>query len=98
MNLNGVAAILGQFSLPGKAPLVDLLRARLQFLRLEQNAAALSFERSMDVGLKHEGLLTESAEAFLILGFEDHAQKYLEQLGELGARRSLPSPYLALLA
>ena len=63
------------------------MRARLGFLRLDEIGTALAYERALDVGLPFEGLLSESAQAFLLLGFHNHAKDFLGQIQDLGARR-----------
>jgi tetratricopeptide (TPR) repeat protein len=98
MDLRGVDGVLKGFPSPGGFPLAELLRARVAFLRLEELATATGFQRAAAIGVAHEGLLYESAEAFLLLGFHDHAKQFLHQLGELGARRSAAWYALARIA
>ncbi|HEY0512236.1 MAG TPA: hypothetical protein VGH73_10045 [Thermoanaerobaculia bacterium] len=88
MDFQGVDATLKGFPSPGRFPLAELLRARAAFLRLEEVPTALAYQRSAAVGVAHEGLLAESAQAFLLLGFENHAKEYLSQLEQLGARQA----------
>ncbi|HEV2846133.1 MAG TPA: hypothetical protein VG477_14860, partial [Thermoanaerobaculia bacterium] len=98
MDLVGVDDALGSFPSPGQFPLAELLRARAHFLRLEEVPAAVAFQRAISVGVPHEGLLLESAQAFLLLGFEDHAREFLDQLQTLGARQAETYYLLAQLA
>ena len=88
MDLVGVEDALASFPSPSRFPLAELLRARAHFLRLEEVPAAVAFQRAISVGVPHEGLLLESAQAFLLLGFQDHARDFLRQLRELGARQA----------
>lgn len=88
MDLLGVDEALVDFPSPGQIPLAELLRARSRFLRLEEVPTAVAFQRAVSVGVPHEGLLLESAQAFLLLGFHDHAKDFLRQLRELGARQA----------
>ena len=88
MNGQGVDQLLLGFPSPGRFPLAELLRARLAFLRLQELPTATAYQRAATVGAPREGLLSESAQAFLVLGFRGHAQKFLEQLRELGSRRA----------
>ena len=98
MDLRGVDQVLQGFPSPGGFPLAELLRARVAFLRLEELATATGFQRAAATGVAHEGLLYESAEAFLLLGFHEHARQSLHQLGALGARRSAAWYALARIA
>lgn len=88
MDLLGVDEALVGFPSPADIPLVELLRARSLFLRLEEVPTALAFQRAVSVGVPHEGLLLESAQAFQILGFHDHAKDFLKQLRALGSRQA----------
>jgi hypothetical protein len=98
MDLRGVDKVLKGFPSPGGFPLAELLRARVAFLRLEEVPTATAFQRAAAVGVVHEGLLYESAQAFLLLGFHEHAKQFLHQLGALGARRAAAWYTLARLA
>ena len=98
MDLRGVDQVLKGFPSPGGFPLAELLRARVAFLRLEELATATGFQRAAATGVAHEGLLYESAEAFLLLGFHEHARQFLHQLGALGARRAAAWYTLARIA
>jgi tetratricopeptide (TPR) repeat protein len=79
---------LKDFPSPGRFPLAELLRARASFLRLEEVPTAVAFQRAASVGVAHEGLLSEAAQAFLLLGFDGHAKEFLGQLRQLGARHA----------
>ncbi len=98
MDLRGVDQVLKGFPSPGGFPLAELLRARVAFLRLEEVPTATGFQRAAAAGVAHEGLLYESAQAFLLLGFHEHAKQYLHQLGALGARRAAAWYTLARIA
>ena len=98
MDLRGVDRVLREFPSPGGFPLAELLRARVAFLRLEEVPTATGFQRAAAVGVAHEGLLYESAQAFLLLGFREHARQSLHQLGALGARRGATWYALARIA
>jgi hypothetical protein len=93
MELPAAERILAAFPTPGPTPMVELLRARLGFLRLEELPTALAYERAVETGVRHEALLLESAQALLLLGFHDHARSFLDQLARMGARR--PDSYYA---
>ncbi|MFL6197006.1 MAG: peptidase MA family metallohydrolase [Thermoanaerobaculia bacterium] len=84
----GVDALLKDFPSPGRIPLAELLRARAAFLRLQEVPTASAYQRATAVGVIHESLLSESAQAFLLLGFDSHAKEFLEQLRQLGARQA----------
>jgi hypothetical protein len=88
MDLRGVDELLKAFPSPGDFPLAELLRARASFLRLEEVPTAVAYQRAGEVGVAHEGLLAESAQAFLLLGFDGHAKGFLHQLRDLGARQA----------
>jgi hypothetical protein len=98
MDLRGVDGVLKAFPSPGSFPLAELLRARTAFLRLEEIPTAVAYQRAAAVGVAHEGLLYESAQAFLLLGFQEHAKQYLHQVAQLGARQAGPWFALAELA
>ena len=87
-DLRKVDEALKDFPSPGRFPLAELLRARASFLRLEEVPTALGFQRAASVGVAHEGLLSEAAQAFLLLGFDNHAKEFLGQLQQLGARQA----------
>ncbi|HEV7503916.1 MAG TPA: hypothetical protein VGS07_03300 [Thermoanaerobaculia bacterium] len=88
MDFHGVDGLLAGFPSPGRFPLAELLRARLAFLRLQELPTATAYQRAATVGAPQEGLLAESAQAFLVLGFRGHALAFLRQLQELGSRRA----------
>ena len=73
-DLNATEAILAGFPSPGEAPLTELLRARLGFLRLEETRTRQAYERALELGGTHDLLLAEAAQAFYLLGFESQAQ------------------------
>lgn len=94
MDVQGVDKLLAGFPSPGRFPLAELLRARLAFLRLQELPTATAYQRAATGGAPQEGLLSESAQAFLVLGFRGHAEAFLRQLQELGSRRA--DTYFAL--
>ncbi|HEX4497728.1 MAG TPA: hypothetical protein VIE43_18790 [Thermoanaerobaculia bacterium] len=98
MDLRGVDGVLKAFPSPGNFPLAELLRARTAFLRLDEVPTAVAYQRAAAVGVAHEGLLYESAQAFVLLGFREHAKEFLHQLADLGARQSGPWLGLAQMA
>jgi len=88
MHLQEVDAVLKDFPSPGRFPLAELLRARASFLRQEEVPTAVAFQRAASVGVPNEALLSEAAQAFLLLGFDNHAKEFLGQLRDLGARQA----------
>lgn len=94
MDFQGVDGLLAGFPSPGRFPLAELVRARLAFLRLQEMPTATAYQRAASVSAPQEGLLAESAQAFLVLGFHEHAREFLRQLQELGSRRA--DTYLSL--
>ncbi|MFY9823705.1 MAG: hypothetical protein WAM82_20150, partial [Thermoanaerobaculia bacterium] len=94
MDFQGVDGILAGFPSPGGFPLAELLRGRLAFLRLQEMPTATAYQRAVTAAGQQEGLLSESAQAFLVLGFHEHAREFLDQLQSLGSRRA--DTYLAL--
>jgi len=94
MDFQGVDGLLAGFPSPGNVSLAELLRARLAFLRLQEMPTATAYQRAVAVGALQEGLLSESAQAFLVLGFQEHARGFLRRLQDLGSRRA--DTYLAL--
>jgi tetratricopeptide (TPR) repeat protein len=87
MDLTGTDEVLKEFPSPGKIPLAELLRARAAFLRLQELPTAIAYQRAA-AGGANEALLLEATQAFLLLGFDDHAKELLQQLADLGARQS----------
>ena len=98
MDLRGADELLKEFPSPGRIPLAELLRARAAFLRLEELPTAVAYQRATSVGVAHEAVLLEAAQAFLLLGFRAHAKELLHQLGDLGARQAAAWYYLAEIA
>ncbi|HEY4588423.1 MAG TPA: hypothetical protein VII86_04320, partial [Thermoanaerobaculia bacterium] len=98
MDLRGADALLQEFPSPGRVPLAELLRARAAFLRLEELPTAVAYQRAASVGVAHEAVLLESVQAFLLLGFHQHARELLHQLGDLGARQAAAWYSLAEIA
>jgi tetratricopeptide (TPR) repeat protein len=85
----GAERMLGSLppqSFPSQA--AELLRARLALLRLQPVETGLAYERALAAGVAHEGVLIEAVQALYILGFEDTAKRYLNELGALGGRNA----------
>ena len=97
MDLSGADEALKEFPSPGRIPLAELLRARAAFLRLQELPTAVAYQRAAAGGAS-EALLLEATQAFLLLGFDDHAKDLLRQLADLGARQSQVWYALAQLA
>ena len=97
-DLNATEAILAGFPSPGEAPLTELLRARLGFLRLEETRTRQAYERALELGGTHDLLLAEAAQAFYLLGFESQAQEYLDGLAGIGSRLADAYYFLAQFA
>jgi tetratricopeptide (TPR) repeat protein len=97
MDLSGADEVLKEFPSPGKIPLAELLRARAAFLRLQELPTAIAYQRAA-AGGANEALLLEATQAFLLLGFDDHAKELLQQLAGLGARQSAAWYALAEIA
>ena len=87
-DLAGAESLLRGLPVPAAAPLAELLRARLALLRLQQVETGLAYERALATGVANEGLMIEAVEALYILGFEDTAKRYLNELAALGARNA----------
>ncbi len=85
-DLNAAAELLDLLPTPGQVPLTELLRARLAVQRLDEIEAGLAYERALESGGVHDGLLLEAAQAFSLLGFETRAERYFEDLRRLGSR------------
>ncbi len=85
-DLAGAAALLSRLPHSRSTPLAELLRARLALLRLQGVETGVAYERAIDAGVVNEGWLLEAIGALYILGFEETAKQYLDQLAALGAR------------
>ncbi|MCP4654841.1 MAG: hypothetical protein GY856_05410 [bacterium] len=88
LDFGAVEHILHSFPPPANIPRAELLRARLGFLRLNDIATGVAYQSALDAGLRHDGLLVEAANSFLLLGFEERARIYYEELAELGSREA----------
>lgn len=95
MDLRDADELLKEFPSPGTVPMAELLRARAAFLRLEELPTAVAYQRAVSVGVAHEAVLLESAQAFRLLGFQAHAKEFLHQLAGLGARQAAAWYFLA---
>ncbi len=71
-----------------RAPLHELLLARLSLLRLQPVETGLAYERAMAAGVAHEGVVLEAVEGLYILGFEDTAKRFLHEIAALGGRNA----------
>lgn len=91
-----VEADLDAFPAGSDIPLVEILRARVAFLRSRESTAVIAYEHAINAGPGRDGLWYEAAESFSILGFEDRARAYLERLARIGTREA--NVYYALAA
>ena len=88
LDLNAVDAALESFPAPSAIPQAARLRARLGFLRRSEVDTALAYERLLDIGAWNDALLFEAAQAFATLGFPARAERYYQELEELGSREA----------
>ena len=70
------------------APLTHVLQARFAALQAREADAIIAYERAIDLGPGHDGLWTEAAETFWILGFSGAAQGYVDRLRSIASRDS----------
>ncbi len=95
---NGAQKLLDTFPFEAEVPLLHLLRARLALMRLEAADAARAYERALEVGVGHDALLLEAAQAFLLLGFPERARRCYAEFEALRSRRAEGYYDLARLA
>lgn len=82
--------LLASLPSPSERPAAEILRARLNLLRFTELETATGYQRALAAAGTWEGLLLEAAEAFNLLGFEQHGRDYLAQLTDSGARSAAP--------
>ncbi|MCP3962826.1 MAG: hypothetical protein GY719_33730 [bacterium] len=98
LDLNAADAILQSLPSPARVPRAELVRARLAFLRMSEVDTALAYERAIEVGISHDALLFEAAQAFQLLGYSKRADGYYEQLAEMRSREAEVYYHLAAAA
>jgi len=96
--LNEAQTILDTFPSPSGNAAVEVLRARLGFLRSEEVETLLSYERARDVGPDHDGLRLEMAQSYLQLGYIDKSEITFELLRTMGSREPDVHYFLAQFA
>lgn len=69
-----------------EVPWADVLRGRLAFMERRSKESVAAYQRLIDEGLYHDGLLSESLEAFSILGYPTGRDWSLEKLVRQGSR------------
>lgn len=79
-------SLLQSVPIAGSPPLADLLRGRLGALSGDEAEAVIGYERAEAVGLSHDGLWLEAAQALFVAGFEGRAHEYLERCAAIGSR------------
>jgi hypothetical protein len=89
-NLKGAGDALGGLQSSSKAPLADLLRARLAFRRLQREQTQASYDAAIEGGLDTDALHLESALGKELTDQEDLADADLAQLTQTGSRLSEP--------
>lgn len=92
--LNEAQPILDSFPAPSGNAAVEVLRARLGFLRSAEVETLLAFERALDVGPDHDGLRLEMAQSYIQLGYIDKSEVTYELLRSMGSRE--PDVYYSL--
>lgn len=79
-------ATLARFPLPSNRPLAELLRGRVAILENDEVAAALAFERAVNLGPGRDALWFENADALYAMGFEARARASYERVARIGSR------------
>jgi len=69
-----------------EVPWADVLRGRLAFMSGNEAESVGAYQRVIDEGLFHDGLLAEALDAFSILGYATGREWSLEKLVGLGSR------------
>ncbi|HEV8269436.1 MAG TPA: hypothetical protein VGR00_14420, partial [Thermoanaerobaculia bacterium] len=78
--------LLAAVTEPDEVPAARILEARLGFLTHREVDAAFAYEKAVEDGPIHDGLLLEAAQAFALLGFEPQAKVHLDRLASFGSR------------
>ena len=97
-DLKGAGAILDRFPPPapgsapalGRAPLADLLHARLAFRRLQRGPTQELYDAAVDDGLDVDAVRLESALAKSLTDQDDLSDVELSRLTEMGSRLGEP--------
>ncbi len=89
-NLKAAGDVLAGLPSPAKAPLADLLRARLAFRRLQREQTKSFYDAAIDDGLDVDALHLESALAKELTDQEDLGDVELALLTRTGSRLSEP--------
>lgn len=87
-DLAGARRTLASLPATPNVPLAEVLRARIAFLESKEVDAAIAYERAITAGPGQDGLWTEAAAAFAILGFEERARTYFRRLERIGTRNA----------
>lgn len=85
-DLSAVETLLDRFPWPARYPAADLLRARLAFRRLQREGIGKAYERAINNGLDHDGVLLESVVAQALTDDSLGAQVAVELMVEMGSR------------
>lgn len=78
--------LLAQCPKAVEVPWADVLRGRLAFMAKNEPESVAAYQRVIDEGLYHDGLLAEALDAFAILGYPTGREWSLEKLLGLGSR------------
>jgi len=89
-DLTAAGAILRAFPSPAKAPLAELLHARLAVRRLQREETATFYDHAIDRGLDYDVLRLEAAAAKALTDKGDLAEVEITLLTEMGSRLSEP--------
>jgi len=85
-NLAAVETLLERFPKPAKHPLVDLLRARLSFQRLQLEGTGQAYDLAIGNGLDHDGIRLESVYAQALTDDTGGAEVAVTLMVEMGSR------------
>ncbi len=88
LDLDRVETLLAGREAEGHAVLANLLAARLHVVRGDEIKAVVAWERALEQGVHHDGVLLEGAEALRLAGFEDQARRLLDAAVATGSRRA----------
>lgn len=98
MNIESVKKALRSFETPSDIPMVEMLRARVELFLNNEAAAAMAYERAVNLGPGRDALWHETAQALSVLGFKDRAERYYDRLSKIGSRDGSVYYSLAALA
>ncbi len=88
LDLDRVEEMLAELGADAPPVAANLLAARLHFLRGDEIKAVVAWERALEEGVHHDGVLLEGAQALRLMGFEGPARRLVDAALAAGTRRA----------